>query len=159
MSDASISRLRSPDYHGTSTHFARHLAEMALAMMVGMMASAMVFFGVTGMAAEEALRRHPVFFVVIQAAGMTIAMVGWMRFRRHEWQRCNEMAAAMIAPAVVLICLRLVGAIGGPICGLYCALSFIAMIAVMRYRSRDYGGVAVGAPQPGCDDHIRVRRI
>ena len=52
------------------------------------------------------------------------------------------MAAAMVVPAVPLIGLRLAGVISGPICGAYCALTFLAMVILMLYRRRDYGYTA-----------------
>ena len=66
---------------GGSAGFVRHLLEMALAMMVGMIASAAVFLTAVGMTVDEALRQHAVLFVVVQAFGMTVAMVAWMRHR------------------------------------------------------------------------------
>ena len=122
-----------------SGRFGRHLLEMVVAMMVGMMASAAVFFGMTGLAAADAMRQHAVLFVVVQAFGMTLAMVAWMHRRGHSWRGSAEMAAAMIVPAVPLVGLRLADIISGPICGTYCALTFVAMLVVMIYRRRDYG--------------------
>ena len=119
--------------------FGRHLLEMVAAMMVGMMAGAAAFFGATGLAAADAMRQHAVLFVVVQAFGMTAAMVAWMRRRGHSWRGTAEMAAAMIVPAVPLVALRLADIISGPICGTYCAFTFVAMIVVMVYRRRDYG--------------------
>lgn len=58
------------------SHFVRHLVEMTLAMMVGMMVSAGVLLTALGMSADEALRLHAVLFVVAEAFGMTVAMVG-----------------------------------------------------------------------------------
>ena len=52
------------------------------------------------------------------------------------------MAAAMVAPALLLICLRLVDVISGPICGVYCLTTIVAMVAVMVYRRSDYEGMA-----------------
>jgi hypothetical protein len=125
--------------------FGRHLLEMVLAMMVGMMVSAAIFLSVTGMTAAEAMRQHAVFFVVLQAVGMTAAMVGWMRYRGHAWRGCTEMGAAMIAPALPLIGLRLAGVISGPICGAYCALTLITMVLLMLYRRAEYGGTGLVA--------------
>jgi hypothetical protein len=51
------------------------------------------------------------------------------------------MAAAMVVPAVALICLRVAGAIGGPICGVYCISTVAAMVVLMLYRRHDYGDV------------------
>jgi hypothetical protein len=122
--------------------FLRHLFEMGLAMMVGMMASAAIFLSAVGLTAAEAMREHAVLFVVLQALGMTVAMVAWMRHRRHSWRSSSEMAAAMVVPAVPLICLRLLDVISGPICGLYCLATIVAMVAVMLYRRSDYGVTA-----------------
>src|SRR6266480_6810174 len=85
--------------HGDGAHgFLRHLFEMALAMMAGMMVSAAIFLSAVGMTAAEAMREHAVLFVVLQAFGMTVAMVAWMRHRRHTWRSSSEMAAAMVVP-------------------------------------------------------------
>jgi hypothetical protein len=126
------------DAHG----FLRHLFEMALAMMAGMMVSAAIFLSAVGMTAAEAMREHAVLFVVLQAFGMTVAMVTWMRHRRHTWRSSSEMAAAMVIPAVPLICLRLLDVISGPICGVYCFTTIVAMVVLMLYRRGDYGVVA-----------------
>ena len=131
-----------------SRRFARHLLEMALAMMVGMIASATVFLTAVGMTANEALQQHAVLFVVIQAFGMSVAMVAWMRHRGQAWRSCSEMAAAMVIPAIPLICLRLLDVISGPICGVYCISTVVAMVLVMLYRRSHYGGrsAVVAAP-------------
>jgi hypothetical protein len=97
------------------------------------------------MTAAEAMREHAVLFVILQAIGMTVAMVTWMRHRRHSWRSSSEMATAMIVPAIPLICLRLLDIISGPICGLYCLFTIVAMVALMVYRRRDYGATATTA--------------
>jgi hypothetical protein len=111
---------------------------MTLAMMVGMIVSATIFLSAVGMTAAEAMREHAVLFVVLQAFGMTLAMVAWMRHQRHTWRSSSEMAAAMVIPAVPLICLRLLDVISGPICGVYCLATIVAMVVVMLYRRSDY---------------------
>jgi hypothetical protein len=118
--------------------FLRHLLEMTLAMMVGMVVSAAVFLTAVGLTIDEALRQYAVSFVLVQAFGMTVTMVAWMRARGHGWRACNEMAAAMVVPAVVLIGLRLLDVISGPICSAYCAVTFLAMASVMVYRRSEY---------------------
>jgi cation transport ATPase len=138
---------RSRSSHDVPDHsFLQHLLEMTLAMVVGMMASAAIFLTPVGMTAEEALRQHAVLFVVVQALGMSAAMVGWMRYRGHAWRGCSEMAAAMVVAAVPLILLRLTGVISGPICGVYCLASVIAMVLVMLYRRGDYRAAPTAVP-------------
>src|SRR5207247_10828860 len=117
------------DAHG----FLRHLFEMALAMMAGIMVSAAIFVSAVGMTAAEAMREHAVLFVVLQAIGMTVSMVTWMRHRRHTWRSSSEMAAAMVIPAVPLLCLRLLDVISGPICGVYCISTVAAMVVALPF--------------------------
>jgi hypothetical protein len=126
------------DGHG----FLRHLLEMGLAMIIGMMVSATIFLSAVGVTAAEALRERAVLFVVLQAVGMTTTRVAWMRHRRHSWRSSSEMALVMVVPAVPLICLRLLDVVSGPICGLYCFATIVAMVVVMLYRRSDYGATA-----------------
>lgn len=133
---------RSPNFR-----FLRHMVEMALAMMVGMVASAAVFLPALGMTVDEALRRHAALFVLAQAFGMTVAMVVWMRHRGHGRRSCSEMAAAMVVPALVLIALRMLDVISGPICGVYCMSTLAAMGLVMLSRPSEYGRWATPFPR------------
>ena len=128
------------------THFLRHLFEMTVAMMIGMVGSAAIFVTALGTTVDEALRRHAVAFVVVQALGMTIPMVAWMRHRRHSWRACSEMAAAMVVPAIPLICLLVTDTVEGSVCGFYCASTIVAMLLVMLYRRSEYSGHALLAP-------------
>jgi hypothetical protein len=41
------------------------------------------------------------------------------------------MALVMVVAAVPLICLRLLDVVSGPICGLYCFATIVAMVVVM----------------------------
>jgi membrane protein YdbS with pleckstrin-like domain len=143
MRAASAAQRTGPAHHAHG--FGRHLIEMGLAMMVGMIVSAAIFLSAMGMTAEEAMREHAVLFVVLQALGMTVAMVAWMRHRRHNWRSSSEMALTMVVPAVPLICLRLLDIISGPICSLYCLATIVAMVALMLYRRSDYGATATAA--------------
>ena len=119
--------------------FLRHLLEMTLAMMVGMVASAAIFLSAVRMTAADAMREHAVLFVFLQAFGMTVAMVAWMHHRGHTVRSSSEMTLAMVIPAVPLICLRLLDVISGSICGVYCLLTIVAMVALMVYRRSEYG--------------------
>jgi hypothetical protein len=86
-----------------------------------------------------------VLFVLVQAFGMTVPMIAWMRHRHHAWRGCAEMAAAMVAPAIPLVLLRVVHVITGPICGLYCVATVAAMVLLMLYRRREYSGASAAA--------------
>jgi hypothetical protein len=78
--------------------FLRHLAEMTVVMVAGMVAGAVGFFLVAGLSPEEAFLRVPVLFCLVIAAGSALPMVAWMRHRGHDWGSCREMAAAMALP-------------------------------------------------------------
>jgi hypothetical protein len=143
MPAASVAQRTGPVDHVHG--FGRHLLEMGLAMMVGMIVSAAIFLSAVGMTAEEGMREHAVLFVVLQALGMTVAMVAWMRHRRHNWRSSSEMALAMVVPAVPLICLRLLEVISGPICSFYCLATVVAMVALMLYRRSDYRATTTAA--------------
>lgn len=129
----------SPRHAGQTLHFLRHLLEMALAMILGMVAGGAVFVVSMGVTVDEAITRYPVAFTLVMAFSMTMPMIAWMRHRGHAWRSSSEMAAAMVVPALLLICLSLADVITGPICGFYCASSLIAMVAVMLYRRSEYG--------------------
>lgn len=88
--------------------FARHYAEMVIAMFAGMI--------VLGLPAEAGLRAigsstsalqvdAPAIVLLGMALTMTVPMVAWMRFRGHGRRPCAEMAGAMLAPTLVAIAL------------------------------------------------------
>jgi hypothetical protein len=142
----SVIKRDSPGHAAQAFHFVGHLLEMTFAMMVGMVAGAAVFLTAVGMTVDEGLRRFPELFVLVIAFSMSVPMVAWMRHRGHSWRSCSEMAAWMIVPAIPLICLRLAQVITGPVCGVYCVLSIVAMVLVMLYRRSEYGGISTAAP-------------
>lgn len=139
-------------YHsvGPVGHFLRHLGEMILAMMAGMVASvavlALIFSTVLaatiwGMPRIEVLNQFAVLICLIMAVGMTVPMVAWMRFRGMEWRPIAEMAAAMLLPLVPifgLLGLQLIP--GARACGLYCVVMIPAMIVPMLFRLDLYTG-------------------
>ena len=81
--------------------FGRHLAEMTLAMMLGMgmLAAALAAVGASLSGAPTA----------VSAAGMGISMTGpmvwWMRLRGQPARHSVEMGASMIVPTAVVIVL------------------------------------------------------
>src|SRR5215210_736117 len=88
--------------------FARHYAEMVVAMVLGMV--------VLGIPAAAALRTAgtsssalqadaPALMLLGMAAIMTGPMVGWMRVRGHGWAASAEMAASMFVPTFAVIAL------------------------------------------------------
>jgi hypothetical protein len=126
------------DHEGHESHFWRHFVEMLVAMLIGMFVGAAIFLTILGTTWDEALLRYPVQCLLVMAFSMTVPMVAWMRHRGHGWRSSAEMAAAMVVPVIPFICLALLHVVEGAPCGLYCALTVPAMLAVMLYRRSEY---------------------
>ncbi|SCL45523.1 hypothetical protein GA0070606_0777 [Micromonospora citrea] len=81
----------------------RHLLEMALAMIAGM-----VLLGPLRTAVGAAVGLAPAFErpdvgALLMATDMSVGMAVWMRYRRHSWPAVGEMTAAMYLPILVLL--------------------------------------------------------
>lgn len=92
--------------------FARHYAEMVVAMVAGMV----VLGGLAGALLDafgsgtSALRADaPAVLLLGMAFAMTAPMVAWMRYRGHGWPASTEMAAAMFLPTFAAIGLLAAG--------------------------------------------------
>jgi hypothetical protein len=121
------------------TPFWRHYLQMAGAMAVGMFASGAILVIVSGAKTwDEVTIQYPNQALLVMAAGMSIPMVAWMLFRGMGWKNSYEMAAAMIVPVIPFLCLVWFGITKSAQCGGYCAVTFVAMYALMRYRRGEY---------------------
>ena len=123
-------------------HFFRHFGEMFLAMLVGMMASGAVDAGLLAAAGTNV--RHvkdsaPEAFALVMALNMTVGMTVWMRYRRHSWAMCAEMAGAMFLPAIVALILLWFSVIPTRAVGGVEMMAMVpAMLAVMLFRRTEY---------------------
>lgn len=138
---------------GRAAWFLRHLAEMTVAMLIGMVGYAILVGGLlsaAGSSLETARLDRPELFALGMASSMTVPMVAWMRRRGHSWRSSTEMSAAMFVPALALIgCYWLHAVDAGSICPLACAAMIPAMIVAMLYRIDDYTGHRHTAEQAG----------
>jgi hypothetical protein len=126
--------------------FLRHLAEMILAMLLGMAVWGAIFnmlLGPTGYAGV--VRANPELRFGLMAFFMAVPMVLLMRYQGHSWERGGEMALAMAAPmAAVIICWRLgVGDYVPLFSQQSLSLSthigmYVGMVALMLYRRKEY---------------------
>ena len=113
--------------------FLWHYAEMAIAMMLGMLLHGLVWSAV--------LPEDTRFDVdtLIMAADMTIGMAVWMGIRRHSWPSIAEMSLAMVVPFLVLLVPywfgvlseHVVMSVGHP-------LMFVFMALAMLWRRAEY---------------------
>jgi hypothetical protein len=111
--------------------FVGHYLEMVAAMVVGMVALAPLW-------PQAWLARADV-DAVVMATNMTVAMVAWMRIRRHSWPRTLEMAAVMYLPFLALLVPYWLGLLSGT--ALMVAghvIMFPLMLAAMVWRRSDY---------------------
>ena len=140
--------------HGTATpttgsapvaaagRFAWHLAEMVLAMYVGMAVLGglwSVVLVAAGTSASDVLDTAPALVAVVLMFDMSVPMLAWMHYRGHPRAQLVEMAAAMGAVALLAIVLLSASAIDNTaICGVECALMVPATIAAMWPHRREY---------------------
>jgi hypothetical protein len=132
------------NHTGPRLHFVRHLVEMMVAMWIGMPLGRGLFAAVYGSASNGAVRQHDVAWTLLMAVAMTAPMVAVMLYRGHSRRSAGEMAAAMIAPALPFVALKLGHVISGPVAGPYMGASMIAMVALIVYRRREYQTAAAG---------------
>jgi hypothetical protein len=132
---------RTVTFHG-ARHFLRHLGEMLLAMVVGMMVLGALDRGIlaaAGTSASHVRDAAPEVVAVVMAFNMSAGMAVWMRHRGHAWARITEMAGAMFVPALAAIALFWGGVIqSGGILVLEHVAMIPAMIAVMLVHRGEY---------------------
>jgi hypothetical protein len=121
--------------------FARHYAEMVVAMLLGMLVIGMP----AGMAAEAAGWGGPSDWAIeVQLLGMAFAMtapmVAWMRVRGHDARPIVEMSAAMFVPALGAIALNGSGLVRDidALMVVEHAAMFAAMLGAMLARPAEY---------------------
>jgi hypothetical protein len=126
--------------HGAhlGSHFWRHFGEMFAVMMLGMIASAAVFLTIVQMTWDEAIRERPTASLLVIAAGMSIPMAAWMVYRGMGRRNAAEMAAVMVLPVIPFLVLVWFGITNTALCGPYCILGIVAMLALMLHRRSEY---------------------
>jgi hypothetical protein len=138
--------VRHAHHHGAQSRwrFLLHYVEMVVAMLVGMFVLGGLVRGALALAGVEyGMASHPEATILEMAADMTIGMVVWMRVRGHAWAGTLEMAAAMAAPAVVLVPFTGLGLLGADTAMLLEHLAmFPLMLLAMLRRRCEYGGVS-----------------
>jgi hypothetical protein len=128
-----------PDHRLSARTFARHFAEMVVAMLVGMVALHPVWTFVLGAVGASGLMTDPYSGSLIMATNMTVAMSAWMRFRGHRWRPIAEMGAAMYLPFLVLFLPLALGVIDDGTLMLWGhVLMLPAMAGAMLLRPREY---------------------
>lgn len=123
----------------TNLSFVRHLVEMIVAMIIGMIAFAPIWDFAFSRLDWTPLSQRPALNAIVMATNMTIAMTAWMRFRGHRWAATAEMAAAMYVPFLLLLIPQQLGLISGSgLMMLGHLLMIPAMIVAMLWRKSEY---------------------
>lgn len=118
------------DWRGVLTReLARHYAEMAIVMLVGMAVLAIPAELLTDALLPAVDPDDPTLMLARMGAIMTLPMVPWMRWRGHAWRPCLEMAAAMVGPTVAVVLVSELGILAG--LGILMTVEHLAMFAAM----------------------------
>ena len=137
--------------------FLRHLVEMTVAMVLGMVVLGIAFrqlhIVLFGTGFDDAWHRHTELAVFAMAFNMTLPMVVWMHHRGHSWERGGEMATAMFLPALALLVLFWLGVLSAHVVlPLQMVLMLPSMILALLYRvdeyARDAHTPAIARPVP-----------
>jgi hypothetical protein len=127
--------------------FARHYAEMVIAMFAGMFALGIplaALLGVAGVDVGDWRTDAPGLMLLGMAFTMSVPMAGWMWFRGHGAAPIGEMTAAMLVPSLAAVALLAAGIATdhGTLMTIQHAGMFGAMLAAMLLRLDEYTGHA-----------------
>jgi hypothetical protein len=123
-----------------TVRFLVHFGEMALAMILGMVALG-ILNNMILVPRGFHLSGFPELYTLAMAFAMTVPMVAWMWVRRHCWWHSIEMTAAMFVPAAVCIGVCSLGLLPRTaMLSWYHLLMWVAMFGVMLFRWNDYAG-------------------
>jgi hypothetical protein len=124
--------------HGL-TPFWLHFLQMLGVMMIGMIVSGAILLTVVGLKTwDEVTTQYGTQALIAMAVGMTVPMAAWMLYRGMGWKNTYEMAAVMAIPVIPFLCLVWFDVTKSAQCGPYCAVSIVAMLALMFYRRSEY---------------------
>jgi hypothetical protein len=127
------------EHRPSARKFARHFAEMVVAMAVGMVVLHPVWMYVLDAVGAAGLMRNPYTGALIMATDMTVAMSAWMKVRGHGWRPVVEMGAAMYLPFLLLFAPLALGLIGSSALMVWGhVLMLPAMAAAMLLRPHEY---------------------
>ena len=124
---------------GSKRMFARHYAEMVLAMFVGMAILGGLAELAFAAAGSDVSDQSGGFQVTLMGFNMTVAMVAWMGYRGHTRAQNAEMAASMVVPTLIAAGFAWAGVLstaGGM--AVQHVVMLPAMLAVMLWRYDEY---------------------
>lgn len=126
-------------------NFARHYAEMVVAMVLGMVvlgAPLAALLGMGGIDVSTWETDAPELLLLGMAFTMSVPMVAWMRYRGHGWAPAWEMTASMFLPSFAAIALLWVGLVEhtGALLTVQHVAMLPSMLVAMLLRRDEYSG-------------------
>jgi hypothetical protein len=136
--------------HSPSFIFARHYAEMVVAMFLGMFVLGGVgalLLGLAGVDVSTWSSDAPALLLLSMAATMSAPMVAWMRHRGHGWAPAWEMTASMFVPSFAGVALLWGGLVqdSDTLLAIQHVAMFPSMLVAMLLRRGEYTGHAAHA--------------
>lgn len=128
---------------GGVRHLLRHLGEMALAMVAGMVLLGPLWTVAGAPLGLTATLARPDVAALTMATDMAVGMTAWMRYRRHSWAASGEMAAAMYLPFLLLLGPYWAGSLGADALLLGGHLLMIPAMVLVAVRHRHAAPVPV----------------
>ncbi|MFI6264823.1 hypothetical protein [Micromonospora sp. NPDC051006] len=125
-----------PHPPGGVRHLLRHLAEMAVAMVAGMLLLDPLWRIAGTPLGLTAVLARPDVAALVMATNMTVGMTVWMRHRRHSRAACAEMAAAMYVPFLLLLVPYWAGLLAGDALMLGGHLLMVPAMVLVALRHR-----------------------
>jgi hypothetical protein len=125
--------------HSGRRAFARHLAEMLVAMALGMLVLGGAIEGALALVGASLSDAPASLTATVMAVNMTVPMVWWMHYRGHPVRHNVEMAASMVVPTAVVIALHWLATIpSDSVMALQHVVMVPAMVGVMLWRYDHY---------------------
>jgi hypothetical protein len=127
----------------STRRFLRHYVEMVVAMFLGMVVLGVPAgwaLGAVGSSWSELTTDAPALMLLGMAVTMTVPMVGWMRYRGHDWRANTAMSASMLVPtfaAIALLQASVVDDIGVVLVVEHVAM-LLGMLGAMLLRPTEY---------------------
>lgn len=116
-----------------------HLAEMMIAMFVGMAVLGFAVEGVASLLGASLSHAPAAVMAGVMAFNMTAPMAWWMQYRGHAIRHNVEMSASMIVPTALVILLHWLGTVGADsVLVIQHVVMIPAMVGVMLARFEHY---------------------
>jgi hypothetical protein len=132
---------------GRVGRFTLHFVEMCMPMCIGWAVGDLAYFAVAdALGSSEPFRDWPELSLAIVTFNMTAPMVAWLRFRGMPTRATGEMAASMVALALLILAAGWLGIVAmEALPWLAHSLMMPAMLAPMLLRVDLYSGRATGS--------------